>query len=136
MACAWRNFKIIFSRPLLIIIFRPKILVFVTYSILTGQIKVEFVIYWVLKFSLLFFIPQYCNHLKQFDFSPFILTSSWFRLFFVFLPNSNQLYMLEVEYLKWLYLVHTTNLNEGQIVSHILQIWHFGLCWPFLALFG
>ena len=48
MACAWRNFKIIFSRPLFIIIFRPKILFFVTYSILTGQTKVEFVIYWVL----------------------------------------------------------------------------------------
>ena len=49
MVCAWRNFKIIFSRPLFIIIFRPKILFFVTYSILTGQTKVEFVIYWVLR---------------------------------------------------------------------------------------
>ena len=49
MACAWRNFKIISSRPLFIIIFRPKILFFVTYSILTGQTKIEFVIYWVLR---------------------------------------------------------------------------------------
>ena len=40
---AWRNFKIIFSRPLFIIIFRPKILFFVTYSILTGDTRVEFV---------------------------------------------------------------------------------------------
>ena len=48
MIRAWRNFKIIFSRPLFIIIFRPKILFFVTYSILTGDTKVEFVIYWVL----------------------------------------------------------------------------------------
>ena len=51
MACAWRNFKIIFSRPLFIIIFRPKMLFFVTYSIMTGQNKVEFVIYWVLRQS-------------------------------------------------------------------------------------
>ena len=48
MVCAWRNFKNIFSRPLFTIIFRPKILFFVTYSILTGQTKVEFVINWVL----------------------------------------------------------------------------------------
>ena len=37
MVCAWRNFKNIFPRPLFTIIFRPKILFFVTYSILTGQ---------------------------------------------------------------------------------------------------
>ena len=48
MVCAWRNFKNIFPRPLFTIIFRPKILFFVTYLILTGQTKVEFVIYWVL----------------------------------------------------------------------------------------
>ena len=48
MVSAWRNFKNIFPRPLLTIIFRPKILFFVTNSILTGQTKVEFVIYWVL----------------------------------------------------------------------------------------
>ena len=45
MVSAWKNFKIIFSRPLFINIFRPKILFFVTYSILTGDTKVEFVIY-------------------------------------------------------------------------------------------
>ena len=33
--CAWRNFKNIFSRPLFIIIFRPKILILGTYSILS-----------------------------------------------------------------------------------------------------
>ena len=49
MASAWRNVKIIFSRPLFIIIFRPNISFFVTYSILTGETKVEFVIYWVLN---------------------------------------------------------------------------------------
>ena len=43
------EFQNIFSRPLFIIIFRPKILFFVTYSILTGQTKVEFVKYWVLR---------------------------------------------------------------------------------------
>ena len=32
--CAWRNFKNIFSRPLFTIIFRPKILILDTYSIL------------------------------------------------------------------------------------------------------
>ena len=48
MVSAWRNFKNIFSRPLFTIIFRTKIVFFITYSILTGQTKVEFVIYWVL----------------------------------------------------------------------------------------
>ena len=33
--CAWRNFKNIFSRPHFTIIFRPKILIFDTYSILS-----------------------------------------------------------------------------------------------------
>ena len=33
MACAWRNFKIFFSRPLFTIIFRPKTLILCTYSI-------------------------------------------------------------------------------------------------------
>ena len=33
--CTWRNFKIIFSRPLFTIIFKPKILILDTYSILT-----------------------------------------------------------------------------------------------------
>jgi hypothetical protein len=34
---AWRNFKNIFSRPLFTIIFRPEMLKFYTYSILTGE---------------------------------------------------------------------------------------------------
>ena len=33
--CAWRDFKNIFSRPLFTIIFRPKILILGTYSILS-----------------------------------------------------------------------------------------------------
>ena len=49
MVSAWRNFKKFFLRPLFTIIFRPKILFFVIYSILTGWTKVEFVIYWVLR---------------------------------------------------------------------------------------
>ena len=71
MACAWRNFKIIFSRPLFIIIFRPKILFFVTYSILTGQTKVEFFIYWVLNGFLLLIslLPLY--------FRTFLRTCLW-----------------------------------------------------------
>ena len=51
MISAWRNFKIIFSRPLFIIIFRPKILFFVTYSILTRDTKVEFVSLTLLRFK-------------------------------------------------------------------------------------
>ena len=43
---AHERIKLIFSRPLFIIIFRPKLSFFVTYSILTGQTKVEFDIYW------------------------------------------------------------------------------------------
>ena len=43
--CAWRNFKIIFSRPLFIIKFRTKRLFSAPYSILTRYTKVESVAY-------------------------------------------------------------------------------------------
>ena len=49
MVSAWRNFKIIFPRPLFIIIFRPEMLKFLPYSILTRDTRVEFVIYRVLR---------------------------------------------------------------------------------------
>ena len=48
MVSTWRNFKNIFPRPLFIINFRPEMLKFHPYSILTGDIRVEFVIYNVL----------------------------------------------------------------------------------------
>ena len=48
MVSAWRNFKNIFPRPLFIIIFRPEMLKFHPYSILTRDTRVEFVIYSVL----------------------------------------------------------------------------------------
>jgi hypothetical protein len=48
MVSAWRNFKNIFPRLLFIIIFRPEMLKFHPYSILTGDTRVEFVIYRVL----------------------------------------------------------------------------------------
>ena len=50
------DFKNIFSRPLFIIIFRPEMLTFHPYSILTGDTRVEFVIYGVLKISFIVFI--------------------------------------------------------------------------------
>ena len=54
MVSAWRNFKYIFPRPLFIIIFRPEMLKFHPYSILTGDTRVEFVIFCVLISSLAF----------------------------------------------------------------------------------
>ena len=51
MASAWRNFKNIFSRPLFTVIFRPEMLKFHPYSILTGQTMVGFVMYFVLKIN-------------------------------------------------------------------------------------
>ena len=42
---AWRDFKNIFSRPLFTIIFRPKILILDTYSILSTKTKYESVAY-------------------------------------------------------------------------------------------
>ena len=45
MVSAWRNFKNIFPRPLFIIILRPEVLKFQPYSILTGDTRVEFIIY-------------------------------------------------------------------------------------------
>ena len=48
MVCAWRNFKFIFPKPLFTIIFRPKMIKFHPYSILTGEGKVDFLIYCML----------------------------------------------------------------------------------------
>ena len=57
---------VIFSRPLFTIIFRPKILLFVKYSILTWQTKVEFIIYWVLmNYEILFptlIVTKFCSN--------------------------------------------------------------------------
>ena len=47
MVRAWRNFKNIFSRPLFTIIFRPEMLKFHPYSILTGDTMIGFVIFCV-----------------------------------------------------------------------------------------
>ena len=44
MESAWRNFKNIFPRTLFIIIFKPEMLKFHPYSILTGDTRVEFVV--------------------------------------------------------------------------------------------
>ena len=49
MVSAWRNFKNIFSRPLFTIIFRPEMLKFHPYSIVTGDTTVGFVIFYVLR---------------------------------------------------------------------------------------
>ena len=49
MVSAWRNFKNIFSTPLFTIIFRPEMLKFHPYSILTGVTIVGFVIFCVLR---------------------------------------------------------------------------------------
>ena len=46
---AWVNFKNIFPRPLFIIIFRPEMLKFHSYCILTGDTRAEFVIHSVLR---------------------------------------------------------------------------------------
>ena len=48
----WGNFKNIFPRPLFIITFNPEILRFHTYSNLTGDTRVKFVIYFVSNTSL------------------------------------------------------------------------------------
>ena len=49
MVRAWRNFKNIFPRPLFIIIFRPEMLKFHPYSILTGDTMIGFVISCMLR---------------------------------------------------------------------------------------
>ena len=53
MVSAWRNFKNNFSRPLFTIIFRPEMLKFHPYSILTGDTIVGFVIFCVLTHKML-----------------------------------------------------------------------------------
>ena len=84
MVCAWRNFKNIFSKPLFTIIFRPNILSFVTYSILTGRTKVEFVIYWVLKATVLYSILSNINCHNKIT---IIWNDSWNSLIFVLTLN-------------------------------------------------
>ena len=50
MESSWRNFKNIFPRTLFIIIFKPEMLKSHPYSILTGDTRVEFVIYCLLRY--------------------------------------------------------------------------------------
>ena len=77
MVSAWRNFKNVFPRPLFIIIFWPEMLKFHPYSILTGDTRVEFVIYCVLNlfysknrnyFIKILFVPRYDVVIKSFWF--------------------------------------------------------------------
>ena len=59
--------KIYFSRPLFTIIFRPEMLKLHPYSILTGDTRVEFFIYCVLKplyIGVLFLIYNFKKHFK------------------------------------------------------------------------
>ena len=59
MVSAWRNFKNIFSRPFFTIIFRPEMLIFHPYSILTGDTMVGFVLISVnnfIKGSFLYYV--------------------------------------------------------------------------------
>ena len=49
MVSTWKNFENIFSRTLFTIIFRPEMLKFHHYSILTREAMVGFVIYFVLR---------------------------------------------------------------------------------------
>ena len=75
MVSAWRNFENIFSRPRFTIIFRPEMLKFHPYSILTGKTMVEFVIYCVLNnFASLtkFRLKKLKNTKKGQLFEPFI----------------------------------------------------------------
>ena len=64
MVSAWRNFKNIFSRPLFTIIFKPEILKFHPYSILTRDTMVGFVIFCVLTgFKFMLDIAAYSANL-------------------------------------------------------------------------
>ena len=63
MVSAWRNFKNIFSRPLFTIIFRPEML-FQTYSVLTGDTMVGFVIFCVLILGATYNLQQCLSHQK------------------------------------------------------------------------
>ena len=65
MVSAWRNFKSIFSRLLLTIIFRPEMLKFHPYSILTGDTMVEFVIFCVLRELLIIWLADKCRHFMK-----------------------------------------------------------------------
>ena len=99
MVSTWRNFKNIFPRPLFFIIFRPEMLKFHPYSILTGETRVEFVIYCVLsEFQTILFKG------KMFESFPLILLTillhegcwngEWCRQFFwhlILIPCNLQL---------------------------------------------
>ena len=70
MVSAWWNFKNIFPRPLFIIIFRPEMLKFHPYSILTGDTRVEFVIYCVLNMNLIWTAWIYFKCFAKASFEP------------------------------------------------------------------
>ena len=67
MVSAWRKFKNIFSRPLFTIIFRPEMLKFHPYSILTGDTMVGFVIFYLLIIGLAFVVLKSKRKEGKFD---------------------------------------------------------------------
>ena len=81
MVSAWRNFKNIFSRPLFTIIFRPEMLKFHPYSILTGETMVGFVIYCVLSTILKKTMLTYlCNKIQIYSLKQILMyffTNLW-----------------------------------------------------------
>ena len=80
MVSAWRNSQNIFSRPLFTISFRPEMLKFHPYSILTGDLKVGFVIFCVLS----------QDHLFYFCFSSTLVQDSTMELLsFLYLSTNN-----------------------------------------------
>ena len=70
MVSAWMNFKNIFSRPLFTIFFKPEMLKFPPYSILTRDTMVRFVIFCVLMYCLNIEYNFYVGTLQIQDKSP------------------------------------------------------------------
>ena len=90
MVCAWRHFKNIFHRPLFIIIFRPEMLKFHPYSILTGDTRVEFVIYCVLKAPIFSFkVKTLCQDPKIWKKYPACFDFYSKQIFLAFSENLN-----------------------------------------------
>ena len=149
MAGAWRNLRKKNSRPLFTIIFRPEMLKFHPYSILTGQTMVRFVMYCVLKQLFAFF--QICSHEKlllkisDLEFfqiylvhsfntfcvtrlyqSPFLLLNQFFQQKIMAVLNAPAARDYPVEYKRPRTIFHTLSAAKWYFVTKIVLTYHNG----------
>ena len=128
MSSAWRNFKNIFSRPLFTIIFRPIMIKFHSYSILTVEGKDDFLIYCMLSTmskarasrdwnQLFCFVKLDCLSAFWFVCQNFGLFARFFFSTYLFINLENIFCKIQILEIKCVAFDSTSNLFESTNIA-------------------